>query len=256
MENTVRYEDEISKAADLISASAAITVFTGAGISTNCGIPDFRSESGLYGIVKQRYRLPCPEAIFDISYFRSNPGPFFDLSKELFSDSIKPSPAHRFIAWLEERGQVALVATQNIDMLHTKAGSTRVIECHGSALTGHCMACRKQYDHSEFEGDIKNDKIPHCDCGGVIKPDIVFFGESLPESFYVAFENPPATDLFIVMGTSLSVEPAASFALKLARTAKSIIVNRDPTEYDSIFGYVFHMDTDEFSNRVRERMKQ
>ncbi len=245
-------DDLVREAAALIAGSKAITVFTGAGISTNCGIPDFRSEKGLYEIVKQKYRLPYPEAIFDISYFRTNPEPFFNLSKELFSDSVQPSFAHRFVAWLEERGRIALVMTQNIDMLHTKAGSKRVIECHGSFLTGHCMKCRKEHDHASFETDIREDRIPVCGCGGVIKPDVVFFGERLPEAFNEAFARPPETDLLIVMGTSLAVEPAASFALMLAKKTKSIIVNKDSTQYDRLFTHVLHMDTDDFARRVRE----
>jgi NAD-dependent SIR2 family protein deacetylase len=243
--------EKIAEAAELIRDSKRITVFTGAGISTNCGIPDFRSENGLYNLVKQKYRLPYPEAIFDIAYFRRNPEAFFNLTKELASDTIKPSISHEFIAWLEERGKVALVVTQNIDMLHSKAGSKNVIECHGSSLTGTCMKCKKKFDQAEFEPDIRDDKIPLCSCGGVIKPDVVFFGEKLPDSFYVAYQSPPETDLLIVMGTSLTVEPAASFALRIAGTTRSIMVNRDPTQYDGLFSLVFHMDTDSWSTGIR-----
>jgi NAD-dependent SIR2 family protein deacetylase len=255
MPDTMNNQNKMNEAIDLVASSKQIIVFTGAGISTSSGIPDFRSEKGLYSFVKQKYALPYPEAIFDIDYFKMNPGPFFDLSREMFSDSIAPSPAHKFVAWLGERGQIALVMTQNIDMLHSKAGSKNVIECHGSSLTGHCMACRKKLDHTEFEADIKEGRIPHCECGGIIKPDIVFFGENLPSSFFAAFNHPPKCDLLIIMGTSLTIHPAASFPLAIARSAKTIMVNRDETEYDLLFDYVFHMDTDIFAKQARARME-
>lgn len=248
-------KNKIENVVKLIKESTNIVLFTGAGISTSCGIPDFRSEKGLYSIIKERYDLPYPEAIFEIGYFKNNPEPFFSLSKELFSQNIQPSLAHKFIAYLEKIGKISLVVTQNIDLLHIKAGNKKVLECHGSYLTSHCIKCRSKYQLEEIEGKIKEGRVPYCKCGGIIKPDVVFFGEMLPEEFYKIYENPPPCDLIIVMGSSLVVQPAASFALMLANKHKSIIVNRDPTDFDYLFDFVFHMLTDEFCKIVWDRLE-
>lgn len=248
-------ENKIEKAIKLIKDSSNIVVFTGAGISTSCGVPDFRSENGLYSIVKQRYKLPYPEAIFEISYFKNNPEPFYSLSKELFTKNITPSISHRFIAYLEEIGKIAIVVTQNIDMLHSKAGSKKVIECHGSYSTAHCLNCKKEYIFKDIEPSILEGEIPYCSCNGLIKPDVVFFGEMLPKSFYEIYQNPPKCDLIIVFGSSLVVQPAASFALMIANKTNSIIVNRDKTDYDSIFDLSLNMEIDKFTEKVWEKLK-
>ena len=241
---------------NIFNKSKKITVFTGAGISTNCGIPDFRGPNGLYSFVQKKYNLPYPEAIFDINYFKKNPKPFFNLSKELFSTKIFPSISHNFIAWLEKKNKITLVMTQNIDMLHRIAGNKKIIECHGTYLTAHCISCNREYKIKEIEAFMKKGEVPYCDCDSVIKPDVVFFGEQLPIEFFTAYQNPPETDLLLVMGTSLTVQPAASFALKIADKTTSIIVNSESTMYDSIFNYSIKKDLDIFSKQVWEKLKK
>ena len=246
----------LTKIVDIFKRSNKITVFTGAGISTTCGIPDFRGANGLYNSVQQKYDLPYPEAIFDINYFKNNPEPFYDLSKELFSTKISPSLSHEFIAWLEAKNKIALVMTQNIDMLHKKAGNKKVIECHGTYTTAHCINCNKEYKIEEIEPSMRKGEVPYCSCEGYIKPDLVFFGEQLPISFFNAYQNPPDTDLVLVMGTSLTVQPAANFALKVAGNTTSIIVNLETTLYDSIFTYSIKEDLDNFSKQIWDELKK
>jgi NAD-dependent SIR2 family protein deacetylase len=242
--------------AQLIDSSTHITVFTGAGISTSCGIPDFRSEKGLYSLVKNKYSLPYPEAVFDISFFNKNPKPFFELSRDFFSANIEPSLSHKFIAWLEVKNKISLVVTQNIDMLHQKAGTKKILQCHGTYETARCIKCNKNYSLEDIKEYMKKGEVPFCSCGGYIKPDIVFFGEQLPLKFYDYYESPPETDLLLAMGSSLTVQPAASFALKLAVRTRSILVNLSPTEYDDMFTYSVHEDLDTFSRKVWDLLRK
>ncbi len=249
-------KETLLKIVNLFKKANKITIFTGAGISTNCGIPDFRGHNGLYSYVQNKYNLPYPEAIFDINFFKENPEPFFNLSKELFNVNVSPSLSHKFIAWLEEKNKIALVMTQNIDMLHRKAGNKKVIECHGTYSNAHCINCKKSYKIQEIETSLKKGEVPYCSCGSVIKPDVVFFSEQLPMEFFNAYQNPPETDLLFVMGTSLTVQPAASFALKLADSADSIIVNLKETSYDSKFNFSIKEDIDTFNKQVWDELKK
>jgi NAD-dependent SIR2 family protein deacetylase len=248
-------EKNIEKVVELIKNASEIVVFTGAGVSTNCGIPDFRSEGGLYDIVEKQYNLPYPEAIFDIAYFKKDPYPFFHLSKTLLSKEVHPSIAHKFVAWLEEENKIKLVVTQNIDMLHTRAGSKKVMECHGTYQKGHCRKCGKEYRIEDYKDKILNEKIPLCLCGGIIKPDIVFYGEQLPEEFYQMYTKPPKADLVMILGSSLTTEPAAGFAREIASRSKSLMVNYSRTIYDNQFDYVVHSDLDEFFAEVWKKLK-
>ncbi len=246
-------ENIITEIKNLIDTSKSIIVFTGAGVSTNSGIPDFRGPNGLYKIVQKKFNLPFPEAVFEINYFKNNPKPFFELSKEIFNNEIKPTKFHQYIAYLESIGKISLVMTQNIDMLHQKAGSKKVIECHGSYLTAHCLKCKKAYQFFEYENNLKEGSVPYCSCKGVIKPDVVFFGESLPDNFFEVYHNPPEADLLIVAGSSLTVQPAASFALNLLRDTKSILINLEETYYDHLFNYVFNIDIDTFVDKIWDK---
>lgn len=234
----------------LLKESGNILVVTGAGISTSAGIIDFRSPGGLYSVAVERYNLPYPEAIFDIAYFHKNPAPFFRLSAELLLADIEPTPCHHFLVDLEAKGKIGILVTQNIDMLHEKAGSKHVIECHGSYRTGRCLSCGKRFEYKDFSGPLLKGEIPHCQCGGIIKPDVVFFGESLPESFMSLFYRRPKVDLLLVLGTSLTVQPVSSFALDYAPRIPSILVNRDPTPYDGRFSYVHHGELDDFAQQA------
>ena len=231
-----------------IQKAGIIAVFSGAGISTSCGIPDFRGPEGIYSTVQQRYNLPMPESIFDLSYFRENPVPFFDFSREMFTKEVHPSLTHHYLAELEKEGKEISIVTQNIDMLHGRAGSTGVIACHGSYRTGRCMDCDKKYTINDYEDSLKTGTVPKCGCGGVVKPDIVFFGEQLPENFFEIYNSPPAADLILVLGSSLSVQPAARYPLRLMQhrpEAMSILINNEPTPYDDYFTLVIHRDIDE-----------
>lgn len=241
---------------NLFKKAEKIVFFTGAGVSTNCGIPDFRGENGLYSYVKEKYNLPYPEAIFDMIYFKKNPVPFFLLSRELLSNDIEPSVTHKFISWLEMCGKTVLTVTQNIDMLHQKSGSKNVLPCHGTYESARCIDCDMEYRYKDIEIKLLAGKIPICRCGGVIKPDITFFGESLPDSFYFTFNNPPEADLIIVMGTSLEVNPAAQFPLLYRGRCPLILVNNKETRYDDFFTHICNLDCDDFSARVWGELKE
>ena len=236
--------------AELIKQAEHIIAITGAGISTNAGILDFRSPGGLYSVAVQRYGLPYPEAIFDISYFFENPEPFFRLSAEMLLKDIQPTPCHRFLAQLEQTGKTVDIVTQNIDMLHEKAGSENVVECHGSYRSGRCLSCMENYTYNQFSGSLLSGKVPRCSCGGIIKPGVVFFGEGLPEDFTRLYNSPPKADLLLVMGTSLTVQPVSSFAVNLASETESILVNRDPTAYDDLFSCIYRGDLDKFAREI------
>lgn len=237
----------LAELATLVGGARRITVFTGAGISTAAGIPDFRGPDGLYARVEAEYGLPWPEAIFDIGYFRTRPEPFFRFSRELFAQDVRPTLAHRYLATLEGQGKAIRIVTQNIDMLHEKAGSGDVLACHGSYRTARCLGCGRAYGHDDFAPALVAGTVCRCGCGGVIKPDIVFFGERLPDEFYALLEHPPETDLLLVLGTSLTVQPACLFPLRVLEEWRvpAILVNREPTPYDRAFDHVVHEDIDQ-----------
>ncbi len=243
-------EKSHEKIAQLILKSENIVVFTGAGISTGAGIPDFRSPTGLYRLIDKKYKPPYPEAVFDIGYFQKNPQPFYSLSAKLLGNESKPTLCHKFIAWLEEIGKISLVMTQNIDCLHSEAGSKRVLECHGSYSVSHCLKCGKEYDSGEMRRHILAEEVPRCQCGGLAKPDIVFFGEGLPDEFYHYMRKPPRADLILILGTSLKVFPSARFAIDLAKKVPSVLVNLEPTDYDGLMTYCFHENLESFAKTV------
>ncbi|KAH8276338.1 hypothetical protein KR026_012268 [Drosophila bipectinata] len=208
-----------------------IVTMVGAGISTSAGIPDFRSPgSGLYSNLK-KYKLPHPTAIFDLDYFETNPAPFFALAKELYPGSFIPTPAHYFVRLLDKKGLLQRHYTQNIDTLDRLTGlpEEKIIEAHGSFHTNHCLKCRKEYDMAWMKTEIFADRLPTCKvCKGVVKPDIVFFGENLPASFYESPEEDfRDCDLLIIMGTSLEVQPFASLVQRPGPRCVRLLINRD-----------------------------
>ncbi|XP_057191112.1 NAD-dependent protein deacetylase sirtuin-3, mitochondrial isoform X2 [Triplophysa rosa] len=207
-----------------------IVVMAGAGISTPSGIPDFRSPgSGLYDNL-QRYNLPYAEAIFEINYFHHNPNPFFTLAKELYPGNYKPNLTHYFIRLLHDKGQLLRMYTQNIDGLERLAGvpPKMLVEAHGTFATATCTVCRRDYEGEELRNDIMKGTVPRCSvCKGVIKPDIVFFGEELPQQFFTYLTDFPMADLLIIMGTSLEVEPFASLAGAVRSSVSRLLINRD-----------------------------
>jgi NAD-dependent deacetylase len=194
------------KLAELIQESHHIVALTGAGVSTSAGIPDFRGPRGIY--VTRQYD---PERTFDIDWFDSDPSYFFEFARDFLStiDGIQPTRTHAFLADLERQGSLKTLITQNIDGLHQKAGSSNVLEVHGSFQHGQCRHCGRDYAYEELKHKILTESIPRCEkCGGVIKPDIVFYGEAV-QGMDEAQSEARRADLFLVIGTSLTVYPAA-----------------------------------------------
>lgn len=190
-----------------IASAQRIVFFGGAGVSTESGIPDFRSVDGLYN---QKYDVP-PEVILSADYFYAHTDLFykFYFDKMIFRYAM-PNAAHKKLAQWEHDGKLLAVITQNIDGLHQAAGSKNVFELHGTTLSNHCIRCGKKYNLDEI--CLQAPAVPRCDCGGIIKPDVVLYGEALPEdAVYGAVNAIGKADMLIVGGTSLSVYPAASF---------------------------------------------
>ena len=210
--------------------SKQLAALTGAGVSTLCGIPDFRGPQGMY-------RNPDAERIFDIDWFDRDPSVYYRGARELVYglERFSPGPVHVTLAKLEALGILKGVATQNIDMLHQKAGSKRVYEVHGSPMVHRCRSCGKPKAFEEVCAMLKaGAEVAKCECGGVFKPDITFFGEALPEkAFASAQELAIRSDVFLVLGTSLTVFPAAGLPrLTLQAGGEVIVVNAQPTSLD------------------------
>ncbi|XP_063831498.1 NAD-dependent protein deacetylase sirtuin-2-like [Ostrinia nubilalis] len=208
-----------------------VITLSGAGISTAAGIPDFRSpETGLYHNL-QKYNLPEPQAIFEINFFRQNPKPFFALAKEMYPGNFKPTKSHYFIRLLHEKGLLLRHYTQNIDTLERRADipDDKLVEAHGTFYTSHCLDCRKEYTLDYVKDRIFADEIPICtECPGVVKPDIVFFGESLPERFQRCLhEDFGQCDMLIIMGSSLEVQPFASLIDMVPEWCPRLLINRE-----------------------------
>lgn len=201
---------------------------TGAGISTSAGIPDFRSpETGLYANLA-RLDLPYAEAVFDISYFRSNPLPFYTLAQELYPGRFRPTLAHAFLRLLHDKGLLLKLFTQNIDCLEREAGvpDERIVEAHGSFARQRCIECRRPYPDDKMRAAVAGGDVPHCGhCLGLVKPDIVFFGEQLPAEFFASRHLPAQADLCIVMGTSLTVQPFASLPQFVPDGVPRVLIN-------------------------------
>ena len=233
---------------DIYSRSRRIVVLTGAGVSTLSGIPDFRSSTGLYS---KEFGSMSVESILDIDFFSSHPDVFYSWAKEYWfqMDSFEPNIIHTVFAKAEADGKLTEgIFTQNIDGLHQKAGSKKVYELHGSVRNGYCMNCRRHYGYSFMAEMVNGGAVPVCgSCGGVVKPDIVFYGEPLDSTTLMRAENAFASaDLAIVLGSSLVVNPAASLPYISARAGKDIvIVNRDRTYIDDYAALRF-TDLEEF----------
>ncbi|KAG0755956.1 hypothetical protein G6F57_002048 [Rhizopus arrhizus] len=207
-----------------------VIVMTGAGISTAAGIPDFRSkETGLYHNL-QRFNLPYAEAVFDIDYFKETPEPFYALAKELYPGRYLPTKTHYFIKLLQEKGLLLRNFTQNIDTLERMTGLDEeyIVEAHGSFATASCIECKTKASSDMVRKHSLAGKVPRCeDCKGLIKPDITFFGESLPKRFHDHLSDYEKADLLIVIGTSLQVQPFASLIDDVADTVPRLLINRE-----------------------------
>ncbi|KAL3112409.1 hypothetical protein niasHT_016959 [Heterodera trifolii] len=213
-----------------------IVFMVGAGVSTSAGIPDFRTPgTGLNDNLKQ-YDIPNSQAIFDINYFRWNPEPFFVLTKAHFHESIMPTPAHHFIRLVQEKGLLRRCYTQNIDGLEFRAGveEEKVVAAHGSYRTSTCLSCEEKYNEQWLIAQM-NAKVPRCVAcqKGVVKPDIVFFGENLHSRFFSsASVDLPNCGLLIVMGTSLVVRPFASLVNQVPSGTPRLLINLEPARTD------------------------
>ena len=217
-----------------IDQSHSMVFFGGAGVSTESGIPDFRSVDGLYS---QQFEYP-PETIISHSFYLRNPSYFFRFYREkMLPLGFQPNITHEKVAQWEQEGKLAAVVTQNIDGLHQKAGSKTVYELHGSVLRNYCTQCRKFYS-AEFVRDSQD--IPLCTCGGIVKPDVVLYEEGLDQQ---TVEKSVAAirraDLLMVAGTSLTVYPAAGL-LRYYRGNRLVLINRDETPYDGEADLVIH----------------
>lgn len=225
---------DIEKLKQWISESKRIVFFGGAGVSTESGIPDFRSVDGLYS---QKFEYP-PETIISHSFYERRPEYFFRFYREkMLPLGFEPNITHRVLAKWEEAGKLSAVVTQNIDGLHQRAGSKKVYELHGSVLRNYCTRCGK-FHSAEFIKE--SDGIPRCDCGGIVKPDVVLYEESLDqntiEKSVMAIYN---ADMLIVAGTSLTVYPAAGL-INYYQGKRLVLINRDETPYDSRADLVIH----------------
>lgn len=226
--------DQIAKLKEWIDNSDNIVFFGGAGVSTESGIPDFRSVDGLYN---QKYDYP-PETILSHTFFMAQTEEFFRFyrDKMLYLDA-EPNAAHRKLAEWERQGKLRAVITQNIDGLHQKAGSQNVLELHGSVHRNHCMRCHKPYD---VQAVAQSTGVPHCACGGIIKPDVVLYEESLDtHTLDASLRYIQSADVLIIGGTSLAVYPAASL-IHYYRGHKLVLVNKSETPADAKADLVIH----------------
>jgi len=222
----------MDKLLKLLKESSYTVAFTGAGVSTLAGISDFRGKNGIY----RRTDIDA-DKIFSLDYFVRDPGYYYTHAKEFIYnlDSREPGIVHRELARLEKMSALQSVITQNIDLLHPKAGSKNVIEVHGSPSEHYCMHCGRIYSYQQIAEKVWKDEVPYCEkCGSVIKPRIIFFGENLDEkALNKAFDEASKADLLLVMGSTLVVQPAASIPLStLENGGKLVIINDMPTPLD------------------------
>ena len=226
--------DQMEKLKQWVRESSRIVFFGGAGVSTESGIRDFHSVDGLYS---QKFDYP-PETIISHSFYLRRPEYFFRFYREkMLPLGFEPNITHKVLAKWEQEGKLSAVVTQNIDGLHQKAGSKRVYELHGSVLRNYCVRCGKFYP-AEYIRDA--DGVPKCDCGGIVKPDVVLYEESLDQNTIEKSVGAIASaDLLIVAGTSLTVYPAAGL-INYYRGNRLVLINRDATPYDGQADLVFH----------------
>ncbi|XP_022906438.1 NAD-dependent protein deacetylase sirtuin-1 [Onthophagus taurus] len=253
----LRHVNTIDDVVRLLKGAKNVIVLTGAGVSVSCGIPDFRSKDGIYSRLAIDFPdLPDPQAMFDINYFINDPRPFFKFAKDIYPGKFKPSPCHRFIKLLERHNKLLRNYTQNIDTLEKVADIQNVIECHGSFATATCTKCQVQLTAEAIRDVVLSQNIPICQfCqpeigesasiesfkdrevgalkrlveNGIMKPDIVFFGEGLPDTFHEAMaEDKNKCDLLVVIGSSLKVRPVALIPSSLPANVPQILINREP----------------------------
>ncbi|CAM0142160.1 unnamed protein product [Umbelopsis sp. WA50703] len=251
----LEHMNSLQDVVETIRNAKRIMVLTGAGVSVSCGIPDFRSETGIYARLDE-FELDDPQQMFDIHYFRENPQIFYSFAREIYPSNFQPSPSHMFVKLLEDKDVLLRNYTQNIDTLEHKAKITRVINCHGSFATATCVTCGYKCAGSDIEADIFAQRIPECPkCAplnetqkqnnndndsdddsyapkfreSIIKPDITFFGEKLPDDFDKGLAiDSSKVDLLIVMGSSLKVSPVSEIMTQIPHSVPQILINRTP----------------------------
>ena len=236
--------DGIKKLQQIIDESEKVVFFGGAGVSTESGIPDFRSVDGLYN---QKYDYP-PETILSHTFFMSKTEEFYKFYRDkMLCLDAKPNKAHLKLAEMEEKGKLTAVVTQNIDGLHQAAGSKKVLELHGSVLRNYCMKCRRPYDVRDIQNGTG---VPKCQCGGTIKPDVVLYEEGLDTDVTTeAVEQIARADCLIIAGTSLTVYPAAGM-VRYFRGKHLVLINRDPTPMDDMCTLVLHDKVGEVLDKI------
>lgn len=227
-------DKDIEKLQQMIDGSRRIVFFGGAGVSTESGIPDFRSVDGLY---HQKFDYP-PETILSHGFFISHTAEFFDFYRQkMICLTARPNAAHRKLAELEAAGRLSAVVTQNIDGLHQMAGSKNVLELHGSVHRNYCQKCHKCYSAEEI---LNSTGIPRCSCGGLIKPAVVLYEEQLDSrTIDESLRYISEADMLIIAGTSLTVYPAASL-IRYFRGSYLVLINRDPTPMDNRTSLTIH----------------
>lgn len=236
--------NNIEKLQNIIDSYDDIVFFTGAGVSTGSGIKDFRGKNGIY---KDKSNIN-PEYLLSIKCFNNEPELFYDFYKNnMNSLNIEPNVVHKYLKKLEDKGKLKSIITQNIDGLHEKAGCKNVIPIHGTIYENHCILCGKSYSANYVFDSIG---VPRCTCTGIIKPDVVLYGESLYDNFIKAQYLCYTSKVLIVLGTSLLVEPAASL-VGLFKGEKLVIINASKTPYDNKADLVIHEDL----NKVFELLK-
>lgn len=229
--------DKIKDFAEIIRQSDSIVFFGGAGVSTESGMKDYRSEDGLYNTVK-KYKV-SPETILSHSFFEKHPDVFYDFYYNYFlNTTAEPNRAHLALAELERQGKLRAVVTQNIDGLHQRAGSKNVIELHGTTLKHYCTACKAVMPNEQVRALCG--QVPKCEkCHSIVRPDVVLYEEPLNGSVIeAAIDAISSADLLIIGGTSLAVYPAANF-IKYFKGENIVLINRDETQYDSTASLVF-----------------
>lgn len=226
--------DKIELLKKLIEESNNIVFFGGAGVSTESGIPDFRSKDGLYN---QKYKYP-PEEILSHTFFINNTDEFYEFYKsKMNSLNYEPNITHIKLTKLEQNGKLKAIVTQNIDGLHQKANSNNVLELHGSVLRNYCMKCNKFYGPEYI---FNSTGVPKCECGGIIKPDVVLYEEGLDDNIMMKSINAIRNaDLMIVAGTSLTVQPASSL-INYFKGKNLVLINKDSTPYDKVANLVIN----------------
>ena len=239
--------DKLAKLQQIIDNSKNVVFFGGAGVSTESGIPDFRSQDGLYN---QKYAYP-PETILSHDFFMEKTEEFYTFYRDkMLALDAMPNAAHKWLARLEEAGRLSAIVTQNIDGLHHLAGSRRVYELHGTVHTNRCMRCGKFYTAQDI---LDSTGIPRCDCGGIIKPKVVLYDEDLNMDIFNRSINAIATaDTLIVAGTSLTVFPAAGL-VRYFEGSNLILINRDITPLDNQADLVIHGSVGQVLSQIEIR---